>query len=53
MYENIYVRHQQKASHWIIYNPKILPNPGIKPESLMSSALKDRSFTRITTWKVP
>ena len=31
--------------------PRDLPNPGIKPASLMSPALAGRFFTTSTTWK--
>ena len=31
--------------------PGDLPNPGIKPESLMSPALVGRFFTTISTWE--
>ena len=33
--------------------PGDLPNPGIKPESLMSPALASRFFTTSTTWEAP
>ena len=33
--------------------PGDLPEPGIKPTSLMSSALASRLFTTSTTWEVP
>ena len=32
-------------------SPGDLPNPGIKPVSLMSSALAGRFFTTSTTWE--
>ena len=33
--------------------PGDLPDPGIKPESLMSLALAGRFFTTGTTWEAP
>ena len=33
--------------------PGDLPNPGIKPASLMSPALASRFFTTSTTWEAP
>ena len=33
--------------------PGGLPDPEIKPASLLSPALADRSFTAITTWEAP
>ena len=32
--------------------PGVLPNPGIKPASLMSPTLAGRFFTTSSTWKV-
>ena len=33
--------------------PRHLPNPGIKPVSLMSPALAGKFFTTDTTWEAP
>ena len=35
------------------HTPGCLPDPRIKPKSLMSPALADRFFTTSATWKVP
>jgi len=34
-------------------SPRDLPNPGIKPVSLMSLALAGRIFTTSATWEAP
>ena len=44
---------QAKILEWIAMPPGNLPNPGIEPTSLMSSALAGRFFTTSATWETP
>ena len=41
---------QARIPEWVVFpSPRDLPNPGLKPESLMSLALAGRFFTTSTT----
>ena len=45
---------QARIQEWVAYPPPgDLPDAGIKPMSLMSSALADRFFTPNITWEAP
>ena len=44
---------QARRLEWVAMpSSRELPNPGIRPESLMSSPLAGKFFTTSTTWKV-
>jgi len=48
---SLYGIPQARILEWVaILSPGDLPNPGIKPTSLMSPALAGRFFTTSATW---
>ena len=45
---------QARILPWVAFpSPQDLPDPGIKPTSLMSPALAGRFFTTSATWEAP
>ena len=45
---------QARIQEWVAITPLgDLPNPGIEPESLSSSALAEGFFNTSTTWEAP